>query len=218
VLADQTIELIEKAQEQDGYINTYFTVKEQGKRWTNLCQCHELYCAGHLIEAAVAYYQAANKPKLLTIACEFADHIDKTLHRGPHRQQVSDRRYERVSLSSFGTSALPMVMVTKSALLEKHITEQFPFTAVFITPSVLIPKGKFQFPHNVVICLQIVIQYIEPVHSLITQTLFNFLRGRHHFFVQKSQGIIGTHLSHPPYCCLCIKYPMVFYLPSDYED
>ncbi len=50
-LADETIELIEKAQHEDGYLNTYFQIKEPDKRWTNLLECHELYCAGHMIEA-----------------------------------------------------------------------------------------------------------------------------------------------------------------------
>ncbi|MBP5156613.1 MAG: glycoside hydrolase family 127 protein, partial [Treponema sp.] len=51
---DQMIALIGRAQEKDGYLNSYFTVKERGKRWTNLREAHELYCAGHMMEAAVA--------------------------------------------------------------------------------------------------------------------------------------------------------------------
>ena len=75
-LSDNVIDLIEKAQQPDGYLNTYFTIAEPEKRWTNLAECHELYCAGHLIEAAVAYYQATGKRKLLDVAVRFADHID----------------------------------------------------------------------------------------------------------------------------------------------
>ena len=74
--ADGVISIIEKAQMPDGYLNTYFTVKEPGKRWTNLRECHELYCAGHMMEAAVAYYEATNKRTLLDIMCRFADHIN----------------------------------------------------------------------------------------------------------------------------------------------
>jgi len=85
-LADQTIDIIEKAQQPDGYLNTYFTIKEPGKRWTNLYQCHELYCAGHMIEAAVAYYQATGKSKLLDVVCRFADHIDTVF--GPEPQKL----------------------------------------------------------------------------------------------------------------------------------
>src|SRR5690606_27784309 len=66
-----------------GYLNTYFTIKEPGKRFTNLMECHELYCAGHLIEAAVAYYEATGKRRLLDIACRFADLIGRTFGNGP---------------------------------------------------------------------------------------------------------------------------------------
>ncbi|MRS03830.1 glycoside hydrolase family 127 protein, partial [bacterium] len=75
-LCEQVIDLIGAAQQSDGYINTYFTVVAPDKRWTNLMEGHELYCAGHLIEAAVAHFQATGKDKLLNIACRFADHID----------------------------------------------------------------------------------------------------------------------------------------------
>jgi uncharacterized protein len=74
--ADGVIELIGKAQQEDGYLNTYYIIKEPGKRWTNLRDNHELYCAGHMMEAAVAYYQATGKKQLLDIMCRYADHID----------------------------------------------------------------------------------------------------------------------------------------------
>lgn len=73
--ADDVIDLIGRAQQKDGYINTYYTIKKPNQRWTNLQDDHELYCAGHLIEAAVAYYNATGKGKLLDIACKFADYI-----------------------------------------------------------------------------------------------------------------------------------------------
>ncbi|WPX08461.1 glycoside hydrolase family 127 protein [Anaerocellum danielii] len=72
---DEVIDIIEKAQWEDGYLNTYFTIKEKGKRWTNLEECHELYTAGHMIEAGVAHFKATGKTKLLDIVCRLADHI-----------------------------------------------------------------------------------------------------------------------------------------------
>jgi len=75
---DEVIELIAAAQEEDGYLNTYFALEEPEKRWTNLNMLHELYCAGHLIEAAVAHNRATGKESLLEVAIEFADHIDRT--------------------------------------------------------------------------------------------------------------------------------------------
>lgn len=73
-IADEAIDLIADAQCPDGYFNTYFTIT--GKpRWSNLFEGHELYTAGHLIEAAVSYYEATGKKKILEVACKFADNI-----------------------------------------------------------------------------------------------------------------------------------------------
>jgi uncharacterized protein len=84
-LADSAIDLIGKAQMEDGYINTYFALKAPDKRWTNLWECHELYCAGHMIEAAVAYYNATGKKKFLDIMCRFADYIDTVFGLEPEK-------------------------------------------------------------------------------------------------------------------------------------
>ncbi|MDN8599358.1 glycoside hydrolase family 127 protein [Citrobacter sp. S2-9] len=84
--ADEVIELLAKAQCDDGYLNTWYTVKEPGLRWTNVAECHELYCAGHLFEAAVAFFNATGKRRLLEIACRFADHIDSVF--GPNDGQL----------------------------------------------------------------------------------------------------------------------------------
>ncbi|MCL6605494.1 MAG: glycoside hydrolase family 127 protein [Paenibacillus sp.] len=84
--ADEVINLVGEAQQEDGYLNTYFTIKEPGKRWTNLNDCHELYCAGHFIEAAVAYYEATGKDKLLKIMCRMVDHIDSVF--GPEEGKL----------------------------------------------------------------------------------------------------------------------------------
>lgn len=73
--ADEIIALVGRAQQEDGYLNTYFTVKEPDKKWENLKDWHELYCAGHFIEAGVAYYEATGKTELLNIVTKFADLI-----------------------------------------------------------------------------------------------------------------------------------------------
>lgn len=74
--ADEVIALLGRAQGEDGYLNTYYTVKEPNKRWTNVRDNHELYCAGHLIEAAVAYFKATGKREFLDIMSRYADYID----------------------------------------------------------------------------------------------------------------------------------------------
>ncbi|MFS0723194.1 glycoside hydrolase family 127 protein [Paenibacillus sp. 1P07SE] len=92
--ADETIDLIAEAQQPDGYLNTFYTVKEPGNRWTNLLDCHEMYCAGHMIEAAVAYYEATGKRKLLEVVCRFADHIDERFGPGPGQIRGYDGHQE----------------------------------------------------------------------------------------------------------------------------
>lgn len=77
MVADELIDIIKKAQLEDGYLNTYFSIKGIEKRWENLQDCHELYCAGHMIEAAVAYYLSTGKRKFLDIVCKLVDHIDE---------------------------------------------------------------------------------------------------------------------------------------------
>jgi DUF1680 family protein len=72
---DAVIDKIAAAQQSDGYLNTYYTLVEPTKRWQNLAHGHELYCAGHLLEAAVAYYHSTGKRKLLDAACKYADYI-----------------------------------------------------------------------------------------------------------------------------------------------
>ena len=72
---DDMVALIGRCQQPDGYLNTYFTVKEPENRWANLLECHELYCAGHMLEAGVALHEAAGKDELLHICIRLADHI-----------------------------------------------------------------------------------------------------------------------------------------------
>jgi DUF1680 family protein len=76
--ADAAIDLICRAQQKDGYLDTYFIVKEPGKRWTNLCEGHELYTAGHMMEAAVSYYQGTGKRKFLDAVSRLADLLCRT--------------------------------------------------------------------------------------------------------------------------------------------
>ena len=83
---DEAMALAGKAQQPDGYLDTYYIIKEPPeKRFTNLKDNHELYVAGHMFEAACAYYLATGKDALLKIACRFADCICR--HFGPGEAQ-----------------------------------------------------------------------------------------------------------------------------------
>lgn len=73
--ADEVIDLIGRAQQEDGYLHTYFIIERPDMRFKNLWECHELYCAGHFFEAATAYYNATGKVKVIEIAKKLADSI-----------------------------------------------------------------------------------------------------------------------------------------------
>lgn len=79
--ADEWIDKIGAAQLPDGYVGTYYTLRDISQRWTNI-EAHEDYNAGHMFEAAVAYYNATGKRKFLDIAIRFANHIDSTFRLG----------------------------------------------------------------------------------------------------------------------------------------
>ena len=70
---DEWISKIASAQLEDGYINTYFTLAKPGERWTDMDK-HELYCTGHMIEAAIAYYKATGKRSLVDVAEKMVNH------------------------------------------------------------------------------------------------------------------------------------------------
>ena len=85
-IADTAIDLIGEAQEEDGYLNTFYQIKSPQLKFRRLLESHELYGAGHLIEAAIAYYEVTQKDKLLKIACKFADCIHR--HFGPEAGKI----------------------------------------------------------------------------------------------------------------------------------
>ncbi len=72
---DEMIKLLGHVQQEDGYFDTYFILKEPNKKWLNLLEGHELYVSGHFIEAAVAYYKTTGKNEFLNIVCKNADLI-----------------------------------------------------------------------------------------------------------------------------------------------
>lgn len=80
---DTIIDYISKAQMEDGYLMTYYLLGNIDERWTDMDK-HEMYCCGHLIEAAIAYDDATGKSKLLDVAIRFANHLIDTF--GPDKK------------------------------------------------------------------------------------------------------------------------------------
>lgn len=94
---DDLVDRMEKSQEKDGYLNSYFTTVEPEARFTRRTD-HELYCAGHLIEGALAYYEATGKRKLLEIALRYTDLIDRVF-RVEHSASFDTPGHEEIELA-----------------------------------------------------------------------------------------------------------------------
>lgn len=85
---DAVIEVIAKAQLEDGYLNTWFQVHEPAKRWSDPVNGRELYCAGALFEAAALYARATGRERLLGVATRLADHVEREF--GPEKRRDPD--------------------------------------------------------------------------------------------------------------------------------
>lgn len=81
--ADEIIDMYAKLQDDDGYLNSFFQRIKPEWKWSNLRDFHELYCAGHMIEAAVAYYQATGKRKFMDVMSRMADYCVAKFGYGP---------------------------------------------------------------------------------------------------------------------------------------
>jgi uncharacterized protein len=94
---DELVDLVELHQDKNGYFNIYFTVVDPESRF-EYRGMHELYCAGNLIEAAVAYYQATGKDKFLNLMRKYADYIEKVF-RIDHSASFTTCGHEEIELA-----------------------------------------------------------------------------------------------------------------------
>ncbi len=78
---DNVVDMIAEGQLKDGYFNTAFILKNQDKKWTNLRDLHEMYVSGHLLEAAIAYYDATGKRKFLDVMTKNMNLINRKFGR-----------------------------------------------------------------------------------------------------------------------------------------
>jgi uncharacterized protein len=83
---DDAVDMIKKAQQPDGYINIHFTVVEPENRWKDVAHMHELYCAGHLLEAAIAHHEVTKSNEFLDVMCRYIDYICTVF--GPGKNQL----------------------------------------------------------------------------------------------------------------------------------
>lgn len=96
---DELVRRMEETQEENGYLNAYFTVVEPDARFQRRTD-HELYCAGHLIEGAIAYTKATGKMELLNVARRYADLIDRVF-RLEHSAKFDTPGHEEIELALF---------------------------------------------------------------------------------------------------------------------
>lgn len=101
--ADEWIHKIAAAQQEDGYLNTYYTLQGLEGRWQDM-EKHEAYCAGHLIEAAIAYYHATGKRKLLDVAIRLADHMDMALREAGRHWVAGHQEVELALVKLYRTT------------------------------------------------------------------------------------------------------------------
>jgi DUF1680 family protein len=116
---DSLVSRIAAAQQPDGYLNPYFTVAKPGQRWTN-DSFHELYCAGHLIEAAIAHHQATADRSLLDVALHFADHIDSTFGPGRRLEAPEHPEIELALLKLWQYTGEPRYLALARFFLEQR--------------------------------------------------------------------------------------------------
>ena len=100
---DQWIDKIAAAQQPDGYLNTYYTLTAPDKRYSDMSM-HEDYNNGHLIEAAVAYFEATGKRKLLDVAIRWADHFDNLFGPGKRHWVTGHQELELALVKLYRTT------------------------------------------------------------------------------------------------------------------
>ena len=117
--ADEWIDKIAAAQQPDGYINTFYTLTGQDKRWNNMDK-HEMYCAGHMMEAAVAYYQATGKRKLLDVSIRMADHMMELFGPGKRHWVPGHEEIELALVKIYRTTGQEKYLDFANWLLEER--------------------------------------------------------------------------------------------------
>jgi DUF1680 family protein len=136
-LLDEAIAAIAAAQMPDGYLDTYFQVQHPELRWRNLNAMHEMYCMGHLIEAAVAHHEATGSRTLLDVALRVADHIDGTFGPGKRLGYCGHQEIELALLKLARTTGERRYEDLARWLVEARGSRPSPYEAELEDPEAL---------------------------------------------------------------------------------
>ena len=117
---DEAVELLEAVQQPDGYLNSYYQYAKPGQRWTDLDGGHEMYCAGHLFQAAVAAQRAAGHTGLLRIARRFAEHLWETFGPGQRAAVCGHPEIETALVELFRLTGEPRWLELAGLLIERR--------------------------------------------------------------------------------------------------
>lgn len=128
-LADEAIDIICRAQADNGYINTLYTINNPEKAFTNLRDHHELYCFGHLTEGAIAYYNATGKDKLLNAVIRYADLICDTFGEGKKEGYDGHEIAEMALVKLYRTTNNKKYLNTARLFIERRGTKPYYFDA-----------------------------------------------------------------------------------------
>lgn len=143
-LADEAIELVCKAQNENGYLNTLYTINNPDNAFTNLKDHHELYCFGHFAEAGVAYYNATGKDKLLNAVIRYADLIcdkfgkNKTEGYGGH--EIAELAFVKL----YNVTKNPKYLEMAQLLIERRGTKPYYFDI----EQGIEPDDKIRYEYN----------------------------------------------------------------------
>ena len=119
-IASPIIDVIEAAQQPDGYLNSYYQVAEPGRRWTDITHGHEMYCVGHLTQAAVAWQRATGDERLLRVARRAVDHIDSVFGPGKREATPGHPEIELALVELYRETAEPRYLRLAETLVDRR--------------------------------------------------------------------------------------------------
>jgi len=119
-LVERVVDDVAAAQDEDGYLDTYFAFGRKKERWTNLQEMHELYCHGHMFQAAIALYRSTGARKLLDVACRAADNIVNIFGPGKRQGTPGHPEIEMALVELYRTTGKRAYLETAKALLDNR--------------------------------------------------------------------------------------------------